>query len=63
MKNLELKTSSPNRSFSDAYVVKGRGVGHLDVSRAAKSESFRNSTKSTLDKIDRAFPKESLAKS
>lgn len=50
------KTSDTTR-VNGAYVVRGRGVGHLDVSSASQSAEFREATTRTLDKIDKAFPK------
>lgn len=34
------KVNKRSKNFKQAYLIKGRGVGHLDLDRATQSEEF-----------------------
>lgn len=57
-RNKELRQEK--KGYTDVYVVRGRGVGHLDIHKAVESEAFRKATRETIKKIDARHPASSL---
>lgn len=48
--------------FATAYSIKGKGVGHLELSKARKSKAFTSATKSLAEKIQEVYGKETVLK-